>query len=535
MKKLITLVFIFVAFVGFRSEAQERYLDEVFTQVSVQTDIVYARNITVLTVSDPTIGVPVPQNIVMDVYSPAGDTETNRPLVILLHTGNFLPIGTNGTTAGTMDDFPVVEIANRLARMGYVVAMADYRQGWNPISDNRDERVSTLINAAYRGIQDARSCVRYFRKDAIDGNNQYGICPDRIAYWGVGTGGYISTAAAAIDQYSELVLPKFIDSTGVPMVIEGIHGDPFGTSVGLVPGAPSGQDTLSLPNHVGYDSDVQLAVNMGGAIGDTSWMDAGDPAYLCFHVPTDPFAPYKEDILTVPTTGDLIVEVQGSYLIAEKANALGLNAKFSGLGLSDEYTVAADANNEGIQGLFPFLRPSWPNPFDPTLPPYEEASPWDWWDSDFWSTQPHPSCPAGLPLSACNFDVISRLNNRDASETKGKTYIDSIMGYYAPRAYAQLDLNYGFCAPSNTDEVLALEQVDLKVAPNPSSGEMIFTTKENQPMERIDIFNLSGQLVKSHIVENNQFLLEKEYLNTGMYIAKVKFADGILAKKIIFE
>ena len=27
----------------------------------------------------------------MDIYTPSGDTETNRPAVILIHTGSFLP------------------------------------------------------------------------------------------------------------------------------------------------------------------------------------------------------------------------------------------------------------------------------------------------------------------------------------------------------------------------------------------------------------------------------------------------------------
>lgn len=530
MKKLVTLILILSVAWSVQMDAQQRYLDEVFTSVVVENDIVYARNITILS------GAPAPQNITLDLYTPEGDTETNRPLVILFPTGNFLPQGLNGTVSGTKKDLPVVELANRMARMGYVVAVADYRKGWNPVSTNIDTRVSTLINAAYRGIQDARSCVRFFRKNAIDGGNTYGICEDRVTYFGVGTGGYIATAAAAIDSYQELaILPKFIDSSGTAMVIESIHGNPFGTSVGLIPGAPSGMDTLSLPNHVGYDHEVQLSVNLGGAIGDTSWMDAGDPAYIGFHVPIDPNAPYKEDILIVPTTGDLIVEVQGSYLICEKANRLGLNNKMKWAGISDAYTDAANLNNDGIEGLFPFIRPFWENPWDPTQPPFAEGSPWDWWNFDFWATQPHPNCPPAVPFPACNFDVIAKLSNRDASEEKGKTYIDSIMGYFAPRAYAQLDLWATYCAATNTEEVLSVEQVDLKVAPNPSSGVMVFTSKEEQPMESIEIYNLAGQMVRSHVVNAPQFQLNRDYLNTGMYIAKVKFADGILAQKIIFE
>ncbi len=381
MKKLITLLLALVVVAGLQLEAQaQRYLEEVFDEVTVETDIVYAENITVLTVSDPNIGVPTKKALTFDLYTPTGDTETNRPLIILFHTGNFLPQGLNGGVSGTKMDLPDVETATRLAKMGYVVAVADYRLGWNPLSTDIKVRINTLINAAYRGIQDARSCVRFFRKDAMDGGNSYGICPEKITYWGFGTGGYISSAAAAIDTYAELAtLLKFVDEdTGIPFVIQQVHGDPFGTSVGL---NPQTGDTLSLPNHVGYDHEVQLSVNCGGAIGDTSWITADDPAFISFHVPDDPFAPYKEDILVVPTTGDLIVEVQGSYLIQQKATDLGLNASFAGI--SDDYTTAANANNDGLNGLFPFLRPTWPNPFDPTVME-SEGSPWDYWNSAFW-------------------------------------------------------------------------------------------------------------------------------------------------------
>ena len=72
-------------FFGQKSYAQDRYIDNIFTDVSVETDVVYGSNVTVF----PTLlGLsPAVQDLVMDIYHPTGDTETNRPAVILLHTG----------------------------------------------------------------------------------------------------------------------------------------------------------------------------------------------------------------------------------------------------------------------------------------------------------------------------------------------------------------------------------------------------------------------------------------------------------------
>ncbi|NJN77261.1 MAG: alpha/beta hydrolase [Saprospiraceae bacterium] len=353
MKKILTLVTVlcFMASVSFAQST--RYVDEVFTNVTVTSNVPYGQNFTVLTVG--TTGHPAKQPLVMDFYEPTGDTEAERPLVVLLHTGNFLPNPQNGSTTGTMRDSFVVEVATRLAKTGYVVAVADYRLGWNPLAASQEARAEGLIQAAYRGIQDTRTCIRYFKKDYSLNNNSFGVDTSRITVFGQGTGGYISLGAATIDTYNELVIGKFINSSGFPMIIQGIHGDIYGTNYGIVPmlGTPLDGDTLSIPNHVGYSSDFQLCVNVGGALGDTSWLTAGDPAMISFQTIKDPFAPYKENILIVPTTGDLIVEVQGSYLVQQKANALGNNDVMKSAWIQDGYTTAANMLNDGHEGLFP--------------------------------------------------------------------------------------------------------------------------------------------------------------------------------------
>lgn len=516
MKQIITLgIFTMFLFSSLTTSAQ-RYLQEVFSDIQVETGIVYATNISVIS------GSPMEMDLEMDVYSPpASDTETERPLVMLFHTGNFLPIGLNGTTAGTRGDSTVVEIATRLAKYGYVVAVPDYRQGWNPQSGDLNVRRGTLINAAYRGVQDARSLVRFMRRDIEENDNSYGICDSRFAYWGIGTGGYVSLGAATLDEYADVVLPKFIDTdTQMPYVTLAANGDPDGLM----------ETPLNMVNHEGYDSDVSLAINMGGALGDTSWLDAGDGPFISFQVPRDPFAPYTEGVLIVPTTGDPIVEVQGAYLVARKANLLGNNQVFADANIMDDFTTVANSRNDGFEGLFPMPRPCTESPFTPGVENCE-SSPWDWWDSAFWSTQPHPSCGMIAPPT-CSFDVISRINNPDASPEKGRIYIDSIMGYVAPRAFAALNLEAMSCNVS-TNELLNADAVNLSIAPNPAVNEMRFTSDE--AMESIEIYNYAGQLMTSNRVEATSFRMNRDGLANGMYIAKIQYAGGIVSKKVVFN
>ncbi|MGB3196346.1 MAG: hypothetical protein WBB17_01365, partial [Saprospiraceae bacterium] len=116
MKKSIYLICSLFILLLCDLNAQKRYLDPIFSGVQ-RDSFVYASNFEVLS------GAPVLINLPMDVYTPIGDTATNRPLVILFHTGIFLPTlpnPLNGGIAGNRRDSVLVEIATRLAKMGYV-------------------------------------------------------------------------------------------------------------------------------------------------------------------------------------------------------------------------------------------------------------------------------------------------------------------------------------------------------------------------------------------------------------------------------
>ena len=217
MKKVLQNFIAFTLVVcAISANAQQiRYLDDIFTNVTVTSDVEFAANISVL----PMLmgGPPSLSPIKCDIYEPTGDNLTNRPVVILAHAGSFLPPVLNGSPVGDKTDFSIVEQCTRWAKKGYVAVAMNNRLGWNPQSSNQDERTSTLIQAAYRGIQDAKAMVRFLRKtEDIDGN-PYGIDPNKIALGGQGTGGYISLGYATLDTvgditpWQEIYLTKFFN------------------------------------------------------------------------------------------------------------------------------------------------------------------------------------------------------------------------------------------------------------------------------------------------------------------------------------
>jgi hypothetical protein len=88
---------------------------------------------------------------------------------------------------------------------------------------------------------------------------------------------------------------------------------------------------LNLYRTNGQNSDVNFCVNAGGALADTSWLAPGDVPMVAFHTVFDPFAPFSQGIVIVPTTGEQVVEVQGSNVFMKLANDYGNNNSFSTL------------------------------------------------------------------------------------------------------------------------------------------------------------------------------------------------------------
>jgi Secretion system C-terminal sorting domain len=487
MKKRLLLIAMLVMAATMPALAQ-RYLSEIFSSTSTMANVVYGANITVIT------GQPALDSLRMDIYTPMGDTATDRPVIFIAHTGSFLPYPVNGGCTGSRSDYNIVQTCQKFAKRGFVAVAISYRQGWNPVG-NQEVRTGTLLNAAYRGIQDIRTAARYMRLTAANGD-PYGIDVDKFVAGGYGTGGYISLGAGYLDSYDEINLPKFLNSQGNSFVDTTLSGNPEGTV----------QRPLCIPNHVGQSSSFQFIWNAGGAIGDSSWMEAGEPAVSCLHVPNDPFAPYDYGAVIVPTTGDFVVNVSGSKGVTRNADRLGINATVNAGVYSDAVSMAASAASGGIDALFPYRRPG------------VEAGPWEFWDT--------ATC-------AATNNANSLATNPDMSQAKADAYIDSTVMFLAPRIVCALGLpgciSLGSAEPSLANSV--------NVFPNPSVGTLnIRSQVAGASIINVELMDLNGRLVRS--ISGNKAMevrMDNDDLAPGMYLVKVQTSKGIVTKKVIME
>ncbi len=530
MKKvylLFTLIFLTCACI-----AQNRYYDAMFG-VTKTPDVIYGKNITVIT------GAPAQSDLLVDIYIPEGDTKTDRPLILMAHTGSFLPFFLNGQITGSRNDSAMVHSALYMASRGFVVGVYTYRFGWNPVAPDQNVRTSTLLQAAYRGIQDTRTCIRFFKKTAAEGN-MYGIDPGKICVWGVGTGGYLSMGAGSLNDFSEVVLDKFINTTtALPYIDSMVMGNIWGTT----------QAAICLPNHPNYSSEFQLSVNIGGALGDSTWIDGEDiePAFTGVHCSYDLFAPYYEGPVIVPTTGDFVIFATGSRKAIESANTLGSNDILKSVDPAHDplHNLIQDQKSRMV-GIYPSNIPNvviqgTDNFYGFNIPiiyngaPVPQGSPWEWWDYNtlkavvaFFNTQVPPS----RQVNADTLHLNGLRTNPDMSAEKGKRYLDTVFALVTPRICAALDLG---CTHVGLKEVNSSD-IQLEISPTPAYKYISFKTGPDFPIKSIYLFDLKGNLVKAHVdINSSEFNMPRDQISSGYYLAQVRTKDKVVTKQIIYH
>ncbi|MBX2971828.1 MAG: T9SS type A sorting domain-containing protein [Flavobacteriales bacterium] len=488
----------------------QRYLTEQFSSVDVQPNVVYGQNYSVIT------GAPQLQPLAMDVYTPTGDTETSRPLIVYIPTGQFLPRYVNNLPTGDKTDSATVEMCRRFAKKGYVVAAISYRTGWNPASPSEQTRKQTIIQAVYRSMQDAKTAVRFMRKSITEGN-PYGINGDKVVIGGQGSGGYTALAYATLQEVSEIQLLKFFNTeTNLFMVDPTILGDFEGLG---------GNPALNNDNHPGYSTDISMIFNIGGALGDSSWLEPGEVPICSVHGVQDPFAPYMNGTVFVPGTSFAVVNVDGSGRVAQLANQYGNNDIWLSPPFTDDVTNYAQSAltgtvNEGGEGLFPITA-------------LQNASgPWEWWDT----TAVVNGCAA---LGIDQDGAYARIANGYASNpllsllgtvggrARARAYIDTLQNFITPRIYRVLELNVGIAENSTIAS-------GVNVFPNPVARTTEITSTEAIIRNSVAYDN-QGRMVRNDSVNRDRFTFDRQGLSAGSYYIELFFNEGSLTRKLILE
>ena len=151
-----------------------RYQDSVFHKVDTTQGIYFAT-------ANP-FGLNPSEDLYLDLYQPANDTQKHRPLIVFQHGGSFL--------SGSRNQTIIPAYATYFAKCGYVVASIDYRLGFDPASTGSAER------AVYRAIQDLRASVRFLCQYA----DSFGIDTASVVLTGTSAGCISGVCSSFITQ-----------------------------------------------------------------------------------------------------------------------------------------------------------------------------------------------------------------------------------------------------------------------------------------------------------------------------------------------
>lgn len=223
----------------------QRYVDKIFDNVERTSNIVFG--------SGARSGNP--QILNMDIYTPRGDTETNRPVIILAFGGGFV--------SGFKRDPLITTLATDFAQRGYVTASIDYRL-FEPTPTTEDGANIGIIQA----MHDMKAAIRFFREDAGSANT-YGTRGDTIFVGGVSAGAIMASFSGALDMGDPLTDPV----------------RDFLTANNVTDGNSSANTNIS--------SDVQGVFSLSGAVSDFQWIDINTAPIYAAHEEFDTVVPCK--------------------------------------------------------------------------------------------------------------------------------------------------------------------------------------------------------------------------------------------------
>ncbi|MCS7297345.1 MAG: hypothetical protein RMK19_03575 [Bacteroidia bacterium] len=457
-----------------------RFKDPVFSQIQVTKDVKYGENLSFT---------QAPVELFMDVYEPVGDTMARRPVIILIHAGSFLPPTLAGSAfgrvpIGTREDSGIVALCREFARRGYVAISATHRLGWNPSASTQELRAQSIIQAVWRAVQDARALVRFLRKDAAT-TNRFRVDPNRIVMGGSSSGAYVGLHVAYLNRPEELDNPKFKLSDGTVFVDTTAPGMDRGTGPNASSNAFEGGS-----GHPGYPSNIQAVLNLGGALGDTSFIQNENIPVISLHGVQDPTTPYTSGIV-ITAVGNLpIIEVFGSYSLTQKLIEKGNQTQL--------------------------------------LPDFADDLPF----------------PGLYPWQGVGFEPFGWYNNSSPAEKeRARRYVDTVLWFAAPRLFKVLDLpvieqpiaslaseiREFFDNFSHAEDAVE----SFSIYPNPAFSPLVSIVHQRLAIQKVELYTPIGTKLAEACLASPSleyvWALPSE-LPTGLYVLLVRTEKGIAAK-----
>ena len=304
-KNFFTGLLLACTLVTFGQQLPNRYLEETTPTFQITKDIIFSTNIPTVKstnlfgnklANEESYG-QVTTTLKMDIYQPVNDNLNKRPVIIFAFGGGFVN--------GSRTEASMVQLCQAFAKRGFVTASIDYRLGMNIGNEELSKR------AVYRALQDGRSAVRFFRKNA----DTYGVDANQIFISGHSAGAFLALQSVYLDKDSER-----------PASTRNYLGR---SDLG---GLEAIGDSKNYPDGTIVNGKANGVMSFAGALGDVNYIEGpSDVIGVYFHSSDDNTVPYNsgEPFSTLSwLPGFNLPTVYGGNQLNIRANNVGASHTF---------------------------------------------------------------------------------------------------------------------------------------------------------------------------------------------------------------
>ena len=477
MKKLTLVICISLVLLVNAAFAQN-YTTKQFGLQITKTNIVYGTATNYLGATD---------TLKLDIYKPAGNTNTQRPILILNHGGAWI--------GGDKSEANIVLIAKEFVQRGYVVASVDYRLGTHKanwamtpfqkavnagfhavyISDSAE-----VFRAWYRAIQDLKGAIRFMKaRHDLDST-----CSEAVFIGGESAGGFNAMGVAFLDLNSEK--PAACSAIAdVPMPQSNLLDNYPGGTVSLAqlkrPDLGSIDGSLNIN---GYNPKVKGVLNLfGGLLSEgisNNWVSGNDSMVVYMtHQTCDGIVPCNAAVCLSP---------------------MSINCNLGNTPFHTKWPISY-----GSCAL--------KTNFTSGTPKIKKLK-----------TEIFNCDPIVFPLTDC-----IRFANNGSYHYLVNTAVrcDSIAKFIAPIALTTTK-NCATAGIKNLDK-----NGRITISPNPSNGTIFINGLDGNYKPGIEITDVLGRQLDFEWIKDNQINLSK--IESGFIFIKIKTDEGLSVKKVFIK
>ena len=125
--------------------------------------------------------------------------------------------------------------------------------------------------------------------------------------------------------------------------------------------------------------------------------------------------------------------------------------------------------------------------------------------------------------------MASLPGNPDMGPEKGRTFIDTIMGYMCPRIAV---INGEYTADELASVNDKLPSNSASIYPNPANNEITVSVDNKYQVQSIKMMDITGREVKN-LTASNIVKIDITDLQSGYYIINIQTNKGLISSKLI--